>query len=406
MALNVNCDGFQRDRYFSRSWALITQDEGWIKPVLLLTLAQLVPILGPLGATGYTVEWARLIAWNTNAAPKQHNVNIGECIVSGWRSFLVCLGWGILAFFAFSVLALVPILGPLLVFAAAIFCIYLNQLLRVAVLRASIYQQVGAGYKAGRIWEMGERDVDGLMHIIGIEFIAGMVVGVVLSVLASIVFITIVPSLVQMVSQIDAMYYTDSAEEAMAVIQRLLNVFVGAAPGFVVLGLIGSFVTTLLNLILMGAVGLWMRQFNVPAWGRSDDPLPMPLPETVVYYQNAPYAPNQAYGYASQQPNYDQAYGQTYDQTYAQTYDPGYVAQQQAYEQAYNQAYEQAYGYPPQEAPAPETQYVPEATIVPETQIVEEAASAPEFVSGPVGAAEPAPASEAAPLPEVPLDAQ
>ena len=396
MALKVNCDGFQRDRYFSRSWALITQDEGWIKPVILLALAQLVPILGPLGVTGYTVEWARLIAWNTNAAPKQHGVNIGECIVSGWRTFLVCLGWGVLAFFAFMLLAVVPIIGALLVFAATIFCIYLNQLLRVACLRASIYQQLGAGYKGGRIWEMGERDVDGLMHIVGIEFITGIIIGTLLSVVAFIVFAAMIPSLIEMVQTIDTMIYYDSADEIMAVLQSLTNLLVSFSPAYIVLGLIGSFCSTLINLILMGAIGLWMRQFNVPAWGRSDDPLPQPLPETVVYNQTVPNQPY-AYGYGAQQQAYDQNYGYGYtpQQNYDQTFN-------QAYEQAYNEAYEQAYGYPPQEpAPAPAVDYTPApqpAETAPEVSYAPENDVVPEMTVAP----EPAPAPE----PEQPFDAE
>ena len=410
MALNVNCDGFQRDRYFSRAWALITQDEGWIKPVLLLTLAQLVPIVGPLGATGYTVEWARLIAWNTNAAPKQRNINVGECIVSGWRTFLVYLGWGLLMGLAFGILALVPILGAILVFAAAVFCIYLNQLLRVAALRASIYQQVGAGYKAERIWEMGERDVDGLMHIIGIEIIAGIIVSVVVGVVSSIVAVALIPTFIQLVSSIDTLTYIDTAQEISVILSRIVDLMLSFAPAGIVLGLIGSFLSTLLSLVLMGATGLWMRQFNVPAWGRSDDPLPQPLPETVVYYQNAPVSPDQSYGYGytGQQQTYDPAYNQAYGQdynTYAgpQTnYDQAF---NQAYEQAYNQAYQEAYGYAPQEAaPAPEVQYAPEVAVVPESAPVTEAVPAPEPETAPLP--DPVPAPELTPEPEVPLDAE
>ena len=330
MALKVNCDGFQRDRYFSRSWALITQDQGWIKPILLLTLAQLVPILGPLGVTGYTVEWARLIAWNVNAAPKQRGVNIGECISSGWRSFLVSLGWGILIGLACLVLGLVPILGGLLIFAASIFCLYLSELVRVAVLRASIYQQLGAGYKASRIWEMGSRDVEGLIHIIGIELIGNLIITILFGIFFSIVFVAMVPVVVSFFDAFEALYYSGSETEIMDLMNGLIGVFTSFTPAFVVFSLIGSFLSTLLNMVIMGAVGLWMRQFNVPAWGRSDDPLPAPMPETFVGYQAAPnpgYA-YQGYTYAPQQeaPQQGYAYGTQesagqygYAPTYAQT---------------------------------------------------------------------------------------
>ena len=38
-------EGFRRDRYFARSWALLTRDRGWIKPVLLMTVSLLVPFV-------------------------------------------------------------------------------------------------------------------------------------------------------------------------------------------------------------------------------------------------------------------------------------------------------------------------------------------------------------------------
>ena len=89
--------GFRRDRYLARSWALLTRDRGWVKPVLLMTVAVLVPIVGLLGVLGYALEWARLTAWNVNAAPKQRGVDLGACIKSGWRGFVVMLVWGIVS---------------------------------------------------------------------------------------------------------------------------------------------------------------------------------------------------------------------------------------------------------------------------------------------------------------------
>ena len=399
MALKVNCDGFQRDRYFMRSWSLITQDQGWIKPILLLTLAKLVPILGPLGASGYIVEWARLVAWDVNAAPKQRGVNIGQCIASGWRTFVVCLGWGALMVLAFMLLGLVPILGALLALAATIFCLYLEQLLRVAVLRASIYQQLGAGYKASRIWEMGERDVEGLIRILGIDVVGNLIIGLVLSIVGSIVLVAMIPAFAALFDQFEAFYYA-SDQEILELTKQLVNSFLAFSPAFVIVSLVATFFSTLLDMIVMGAVGLWMRQFNVPAWGRSDDPLPQPIPETVVGYQGAQnpagaypgygYAqPNaQGYGYGdqqypSQQPPYQYGYGQYAPDQYGygqQASAQGYGYAQQATAQAtaygygqptqdqYPYAAQEPYAYEPQAEAAPEA-FAQEATFVPEPEV-------------------------------------
>lgn len=52
----------QDDRYFSKSWAMLTKEQGWIKPLLVLTVATLVPVAGPLAVSGYILDWARLTA--------------------------------------------------------------------------------------------------------------------------------------------------------------------------------------------------------------------------------------------------------------------------------------------------------------------------------------------------------
>ena len=64
-------------KYFSRSWALMTKEKGWIKPILLMALACFVPIVGALGVLGYACEWARLSAWGVDSSPKQKGVKVG-----------------------------------------------------------------------------------------------------------------------------------------------------------------------------------------------------------------------------------------------------------------------------------------------------------------------------------------
>jgi hypothetical protein len=77
---------FTGRNYFARSWTLLTRAKGWPKTVLLLCVASLVPIVGPLFSLGYIVEWARLTAWGVDAYPKQRGIRIGRCIASGWRA--------------------------------------------------------------------------------------------------------------------------------------------------------------------------------------------------------------------------------------------------------------------------------------------------------------------------------
>ena len=176
MAANVNLDGFQDHGYFSRAWALVTQEKGWWKPVLLLGLATLVPIVGPIAVLGYCLEWARRIAWGSTAAPERH-VKVGELLASGWRGIVVLLGWAIVSGIVGGILGKVPVLGGLLGFAWSIFSIFLGMLFMVAAARATIYQSFKAGYRAKTIWEMGRRDPMGLLRVWLIRLVSGIVIG-------------------------------------------------------------------------------------------------------------------------------------------------------------------------------------------------------------------------------------
>lgn len=70
-------------RYFLRSWRMLTCRRGWVKPILVLSVAWLVPIAGPLALLGYALEWARLSAWGVDSSPKQSKVQVGAASCLG-----------------------------------------------------------------------------------------------------------------------------------------------------------------------------------------------------------------------------------------------------------------------------------------------------------------------------------
>ena len=43
----------------------------------------------------------------------------------------------------------------------------------------------------------------------------------------------------------------------------------------IVVSVVSGIISIIMMLLGYTAVGLWMRQFNVPAWGRDEDPLPV-----------------------------------------------------------------------------------------------------------------------------------
>ena len=255
--------------YWSRSWELLTRDEGWIKPVLVLAAARFVPIVGPFGADGYALEWARLTSWGVDSSPKQKGVDISACIRSGAKAFVVSLGY-VLAIFLMRYLVgaiLGSVLGSL---ASLALSLALSVLVVVAELRATIYQTIGAGYQVDRIFDMVKRDYKGLLRIMGLVMAMAFTLGIIISIAASIVIATSMGGAFVELARLETYGYVDE--------WRVINTFMTAlatAMPIVCVFLFGvSILHTVTSLITTTAVGLWMRQFDVTNWGESSDPLP------------------------------------------------------------------------------------------------------------------------------------
>jgi hypothetical protein len=277
-------EGFSPTKYLSRSWALLTRDKGWAKPVLVLAIAKLVPVAGPLGVRGYEQEWARLTAWGVDSAPKQKDVKVGACIASGWRAFLVALGWSaiyvVLTWALGAATERSEIASALVGILSFVLGIALELWLLVSMLRATIYQRVGAGYKASRVWEMMRRDPNGLLRILGIELLGGLIVGAVAIVFLFVVLLMSAPSIMRIAYLTNGMYAPGygygmgSAYLETYVLDQVVSMLAGAAPVVLVGWYACSVVNEVMTLLVTTAAGLWFRQFDVPRWGTSDDPLP------------------------------------------------------------------------------------------------------------------------------------
>ena len=173
---------FTDQSYFSRDWAMLTRDKGWLKPILLMALASLVPIVGILGVTGYAYEWARLTAWGVDSAPKQRDVKIGACIKSGFRVSMVTLCWSLVAGLVFSALNMLcgdSALGSIVSMLTTLLTWVVGVLATVAALQATIYERFGAGFAVRRLVEMVRRGWKGLLKVLGINILIALVSGLI-----------------------------------------------------------------------------------------------------------------------------------------------------------------------------------------------------------------------------------
>lgn len=284
----ANSGGFERGRYFSRAWSLLTREKGWWKPVAVCAAADLVPVAGPLGVLGYKLEWARLVAWGADVSPKRHGVRAGSCISSGWRGFLVLLVWGLVMSVIGGVCGALPLIGGLLSTLWTICCLYLGMVVSVAELRATIYQKAGAGFSWKNLVELGRRDPSGLLSILGWEMLCYLVIALVGGIVLSVTALGAAPHIISLASELgyynsglygfDYGYGSPYGGSEYYVTQLAMELFfyviAAFGPTLIVLGLIALVLRNGISMVVYAALGLWIRQFDVANWGRSEEPLP------------------------------------------------------------------------------------------------------------------------------------
>ena len=274
--------------YFSRAWALLTHDKGWHKSVLALCAAQLIPIVGPLGVRGYGLEWGRLVAWGVDAAPKQKGVDIGECIKSGFRGYVVALCYGMAAGLVLGILGMVPILSGLFIPLRSVLMLAVGVIVLAAELRATIYCKIGAGFAIEHLWEMAKRKPGGLLYILGVRVALMLPLVILLTIPWSIAFVSDAMK-GNLFDYLELLSNDAASGDAVEQVTLFILNFLGhnialMTVSMVLLTIAGVLVTLLSNVIC----GLWFRNFDVPRWGSSSDPLPREASAALAYPQLPP----------------------------------------------------------------------------------------------------------------------
>ncbi|QUC03470.1 DUF4013 domain-containing protein [Atopobium sp. oral taxon 416] len=257
---------YTRDRYITRSWEMLSHDKGWYKPLLVIPLALVVPVVGYLGVQGYRFEWARLTAWGLDTYPKQERVSCGKCIRSGWRVFVAGLGYFLVALLiGMFIFPDNPKTTPGL-FELALAAIWVT-IECVACLRAVIYQRFSAGYQINRVWDMLKHDFGNLLVIAGFYFLGHvMAMGV-----GTLLALSIAASNLSSIGY--ALMGLMSGTYPGAILRMLLSV-TSLAPGLILAAYAYGLLDNVIRMVSINAVGLWMRQFEVANWKGSGDPLP------------------------------------------------------------------------------------------------------------------------------------
>lgn len=309
---------------FTTSWKMLTRDKGWIKPILMLTLVGWIPILGQIAILGYGLEWARLTAWGVDAAPKQRGVAYGKVLATGGIAFLVMLTMGLVtgivdtilfgrwysitslpfgsSIFADSVITLAGDVTSVLGIAVLVVNLLMGAFITAAMLRATLYDSFGAGWRIDRLFQMVVRDPGGFFHAYAVSLIGGIVNSVYAMV------VTLAGGLAAFGGAMGVALSMGIASDT--IIERLLY---GAGPGLVILLVVvalaaafaGSAISITMQLVSINAMGQWFCRFRVDLWGVSSAPLPDGVP--VRFPGTGAGAPARPQAATPQQPGADPA---------------------------------------------------------------------------------------------------
>jgi hypothetical protein len=134
----------------------------------------------------------------------------------------------------------------------------------VAEIRSAIYERTSAGLRFDRVYEMARRDTHGFLRVLGIGVVSAITFSMVAGIFAIIVFLEFMPAI------ITASYNSDATTLVSIISGSIVILLMTCA----VFGFILALLVNLARMLCLTATALWMRQFNVPLWGRSEDPLP------------------------------------------------------------------------------------------------------------------------------------
>lgn len=288
-------------RYFRTSWGDIKGSKGWFGKICLLGIISWIPIFGQMTLYGYAYEWAHKAAWGVDGPmPRKIYGRQGSKMLRwGWFAlvimFVLSLVPGIISSIGSWLSAAGSINGftssyghqmivnegnPLLsglgwIFgvAAVVIWVFACLFIFAGTMRMTMYDRLSTGFQLGKVWDMIARDFGGIMRIFGMSLLFGVIGGAIISIVMAVVVMgsimaVIVPT--GLMSSGGVMYYSEAAAF------YALGAIIAMIPVLLVIGYVATVYSAFVELLTARALGYWMRQFNVAAWGTKDDPLPAP----------------------------------------------------------------------------------------------------------------------------------
>lgn len=361
-------------KYYRTSMNDIRSSEGWFGKICLLGLISFIPVFGQMTIYGYAYEWAHKAAWGLNdPMPKKIYGRPGSKMLRwGWFAIVIAFVFAIIptiissigntmsnagaattAYTMYGSRAVNPGnpalmgFGYIISLVGAVLTIVAYLFSWVGTIRMTIYDRLGTGLQFGTVWKMAKKDFGGLMRILGMAIIWWAIVSVIVSIVVIIMVMVVGAATILPLA---AASQSSMASES-AIISALVSAAAIALPFMIILCYFTFVVSALIQLLVSRAVGYWVRQFDVPAWGPKDEPLPF---ERQAAQQQTPYQYPQQPVQQAAEPVQQQAAEPTQAEEPVQQQAAEPVQQQVTAESAQQQAAEPVQAAEPEAAPAPE----------------------------------------------------
>lgn len=285
-------------KYFASAWNDIKNSPKWFGKIALLSLVALIPIFGWIVVAGYLYGWAGRIAWGVHdPMPKKIfdredkdlyrrgffalvivlaitftvgvitliiDKALGVSYASGMHRSLGAVSGG---FFSNAGISSVIdiVVSVIATVIAAICCV-----------RMTIYNRLSAGFQFGRVFKMMRHDANGTFRLMGLAVVSELIATVIICFVAFVFTLALLALCMGVatsagVSDIFSMSasmwsYAFSNSSPMAVVAVLLL--------FLAMLFVCIMAFAFASLLVVRAAGYWVFQFDVPKWGKQDDPMP------------------------------------------------------------------------------------------------------------------------------------
>lgn len=274
-------------RYLARSMNALTLTKNWFGKLVLLSLIALILLFGPVVVAGYLFGWARDAAWGMeNPLPSRifgnedgmlYRRGLYAFVIMFVVSLALSLVMGFVGalegstyfewapwhsrWFAGSVGFVTAALGLLVGVASTLIA-------WACVMRMTIYNTLHSGFQFKRIAAMLRKDIVGLLKVYGMQLFLWLVVGALLATVWVIVVFACACAFLPAVGAAGAGSSGDAVAGSVVVACAVAGLLVTLAAGVTLVGFV------FVEALVCRALGYWMAQFDIVAWGTQDDLLP------------------------------------------------------------------------------------------------------------------------------------